>query len=112
EHRDDVACWDDVIEPPAIRRADVHELDETQCHPGAFEVPRHGEMLCSFTPRLVTMLILIGPSPAACAASIPARTFATGKSTSFMDRKTASSSESRLTVTRFRPASLRPRAFS
>src|SRR2546425_927673 len=44
-------------------------------------------MLDSFTPRLVTMLILIGARPAPCAASIPARTFATGKSTSFIARQ-------------------------
>src|SRR2546428_2714184 len=68
-------------------------------------------MLDSFTPRLVTMLILIGARPAPCAASIPARTFATGKSTSFIARKVASSSESRLTVIRLRPAAARAFAF-
>ena len=57
------------------------------------------------------MLILIGARPAAAAASMPSSTRATGKSTSFIARKVASSSESRLTVTRFRPASRRLRAF-
>ena len=61
-------------------------------------------MPLSFTPRFTTMLILIGSRPAAAAASMPSSTFATGKSASFIARKVASSSESRLTVTRFRPA--------
>ena len=51
------------------------------------------------------MLILIGPSPASCAAAIPSRTLATGKSTPFIAENVASSSESRLTVTRCSPAS-------
>ena len=63
------------------------------------------------TPRFTTMLILTGARPAAAAASMPSSTLATGKSTSFIARKVASSSESRLTVTRVRPASARPRAF-
>ena len=41
---------------------------------------------------------------------MPASTSATGKSTSFMRRKIASSSASRLTVTRCRPASFSARA--
>jgi hypothetical protein len=49
------------------------------------------------------MLTLIGASPAAAAASIPASTFSTGNSTSFIARNVASSSESRLTVTRLKP---------
>ena len=53
----------------------------------------------SFRPRLTTTFTLTG-SPAAAAASIPASTRATGKSTSFIARKTSSSSESRLTVIR------------
>ena len=65
----------------------------------------------SLVPRFTTMLTLIGASPAAAAASIPASTFATGNSTSFIARNVASSSESRLTVTRVRPASRRLRAF-
>src|SRR6185437_12550953 len=60
----------------------------------------------SFTPRFTTMFTLTGASPAASAASMPSRTRATGKSTSFIARKVSSSSESRLTVTRLRPASL------
>src|SRR6188472_37200 len=31
----------DVVEPPPVRRADVHVLDEPQCVPGAAEVARH-----------------------------------------------------------------------
>ena len=69
-----------------------------------------GTTLASFTPRLTTMLILTGASPAAAAASMPSSTFATGKSTSFICRNVASSSESRLTVMRFRPAALQRRA--
>ena len=65
-----------------------------------------GRISCALVLRLTTMLILIGPSPAACAASMPCSTSATGKSTSFMRRNTASSSPSRLTVTRCRPAAL------
>jgi hypothetical protein len=62
-----------------------------------------GTMLDSFAPRLTTMLILSGVRPALAAASMPSSTRATGKSTSFIARNVASSSESRLTVTRFRP---------
>ena len=50
------------------------------------------------------MLTLTGASPASIAASIPSRTFATGKSIPFIAPNTASSSESRLTVTRRSPA--------
>ncbi len=50
------------------------------------------------------MLTLIGASPAAAAASMPSSTRATGKSTSFMALNVSSSSASRLTVTRFKPA--------
>ncbi|MNV78698.1 hypothetical protein D3C71_1722040 [compost metagenome] len=64
-----------------------------------------GKISWSLVPRLTTMLTLMCDSPAACAASMPASTSATGKSTSFMRRNTASSRPSRLTVTRFRPAS-------
>ena len=71
-------------------------------------VPRQRSAIAStwpsFTPRLTTMLILIGPMPAAAAASMPSITLDTGKSASLMARNVASSSESRLTVTRFRPA--------
>ena len=56
------------------------------------------------------MLILSGVSPASSAASIPSSTRATGKSIPFIAPKTASSSESRLTVTRRRPASASGRA--
>src|SRR5437773_3156573 len=46
-----------------------------------------GTTLSSLTPRLTTMLILIGPSPAAAAASIPASTRSTGKPTSLTTAK-------------------------
>ena len=71
---------------------------------------RAGRSGCSLTPRLTTQLTLTG-SPTACAASMPSSTRATGKSTSFIALKIASSSESRLTVMRFRPASLSACAF-
>ena len=58
-------------------------------------------------PRLTTMLTLTGARPAASAASMPSSTSATGKSTSFIARNVASSSESSETVTRCRPASAR-----
>ena len=51
------------------------------------------------------MLTFTGSRPASWAAAIPSRTLATGKSTPFIAAKTASSSESRLTVTRRSPAS-------
>ena len=51
-------------------------------------------------------------SPASAAASIPSSTLDTGKSTSFISRKVASSSESRLTVTRCRPAAASACAFA
>ena len=53
----------------------------------------------SLTPRLTTALTLTGQAGLR-AASIPSSTRATGKSTSFIARKVASSSESRLTLTR------------
>ena len=69
-----------------------------------------GRISRSFTPRLTTMLILIGARPASAAASMPSSTFATGKSTSFIARKIPSSRASRLTVTRDSPAILSSRA--
>ena len=51
------------------------------------------------------------PKPAWRAASIPANTSVTGKSTSFMLRNTASSKPSKLTVTRCKPAALSAIAF-
>ena len=69
-----------------------------------------GRIWLSLVPRLTTMLTLTGDRPACCAASMPASTSATGKSTSFMRRNTASSRPSRLTVTRSSPASRSERA--
>ena len=66
-----------------------------------------GTISWSLVPRRTTMLTLIGPRPTRCAASMPASTSATAKSTSFMRRNTASSMASRLTVTRCRPASFK-----
>ena len=62
-----------------------------------------GTTLSSLTPRLTTAFTFTG-SPAAAAASIPSSTRWTGKSPSLSAAKTASSSESRLTVMRLRPA--------
>ena len=62
-----------------------------------------GTTLDSLIPRRTTMLTLTGASPASIAAAIPSSTLATGKSIPFIAPKTASSSESRLTVTRCRP---------
>jgi hypothetical protein len=61
---------------------------------------------------LTTALTFSGDSPAARAASMPSSTRATGKSTSFIARNVASSSASRLTVARRRPAAASARAFS
>ena len=57
----------------------------------------------SLTPRWTTMFTLTG-RPAAAAASMPSSTRCTGKRTSFIRWNTSSSSESRLTVIRSRPA--------
>ena len=77
-------------------------------------VPRKCEAIsrieCSFSPRLITAFTFTG-SPAAAAASIPSSTRCTGKSTSFIARNVSSSSESRLTVTRSRPAAASAAAF-
>ncbi len=64
-----------------------------------------GTIDSSLIPRRTTMLILTGVKPASSAAPIPSSTLATGKSTPFIAPNVASSSESRLTVTRLRPAS-------
>ncbi len=64
-----------------------------------------GTMLDSLIPRRTTMLTLTGARPASIAAAIPSSTRSTGKSIPFIAPKTASSSESRLTVTRRSPAS-------
>ena len=60
--------------------------------------------VASFTPRRTTALSSTGARPAASAASMPRRTSVTGTSESLMVRKTCASRESRLTVTRRRPA--------
>ena len=70
-----------------------------------------GTISPSLTPRCTTILTFTGAKPAASAASMPASTSATGKSASFMRRKMVSSSASRLTVMRLRPASARDFAF-
>jgi hypothetical protein len=69
-----------------------------------------GRTLPSLIPRRTTMFTLIGASPASNAASMPSSTFATGNSIPFIAPKTASSSESRLTVTRRSPPSASGRA--
>ncbi len=64
----------------------------------------------SLTPRLTTALTFTF-RPAAAAAAIPSSTRLTGKPTSFIARNVASSSESRLTVTRRSPAAASASAF-
>ena len=87
----------------------MYSMKRTMC-----PVPRKRRAMSStwvsLTPRLTTMFTLIGASPAAAAASMPSSTFATGKSTSFMARNVASSSESRLTVMRSEPLVVRVRS--
>ena len=73
-----------------------------------------GKIWLTLVRRLTTILTLrpvnspltSSPKPASLAAAMPSSTSATGKSTSFISRNTASSRPSKLTVTRFRPASL------
>ena len=54
----------DVVHAPAVGRADVHELDEAQdvaaCRGSGAP---SATIVWSFTPRLTTMLILIGARP-------------------------------------------------
>ena len=101
---DDLGGGHDIVHPPAVRRADVHELDEAHGVARPAEAAGDVEDRASFRPRLTTTLTFTG-RPASAAASIPASTRATGKSTSFIARNTSSSSESRLTVMRVSPAS-------
>ena len=58
---DDLGGGHDVVEPPAVRRADVHELDEAQ---GCGGVPRKwrasSTIPSSLTPRLTTALTFTG----------------------------------------------------
>src|SRR5207247_8123880 len=41
DRRDDLTRGDDVIQPPAVGRTDVHVLDEPEDATGAAEKPRH-----------------------------------------------------------------------
>ena len=91
--------------PPAVRRADVHVLDEAHDVAGAAEVAREVDDVWSLTPRWTTALTLSGLEPGLGGRLDALEHRATGKPTSFIARKTSSSSESRLTVTRRRPAS-------
>ena len=77
----------DVVEAPAVGRADVHVLDEAHDVARAAEVRASSSTWSSFTPRLTTALILTGagrprPPPRSRRARAP-----TGKSTSFIARK-------------------------
>ncbi len=72
--------------------------------------PASATIPSSFAPRLTTAFTFTR-RPAAAAASIPSSTRCTGKSTSFSARNVASSIESRLTVTRSRPARASASAF-
>ena len=69
-----------------------------------------GTRSCSFTPRLTTMLILIGLRPASPASSMARSTGSTGNPMSFIEENTASSTASRLTVSRPSPAARKERA--
>ena len=95
---------------PLVSPTSMYSMKRTMC-PLPLKCRAMGTIESSLTPRFTTMLILSGARPAAAAARCPASTSATGKSTSFMRRNVASSSESRLTVTRLRPASRRLCAF-
>jgi hypothetical protein len=81
-----------LVHAPAVGRADVHELDEAQDVAAVIGSGAPAARSPSLVPRLTTMLTLIGARPAAAAASMPSSTSPTGKSTSFMRLKTASSS--------------------
>ena len=65
DRRDQVLGRDDLVEPPAVRMADVHVLDEAQDHARS-RAPSAaiGTMLVSLMPRRTTMLTLTGASPA------------------------------------------------
>ena len=95
---EDLRGGDDVVEAPAVRVADVHVLDEAQGVAAAVEEARHRQDAVLVDAALDDHVHLDRRRPAAAAASMPARTRATGKSTSFRTRKTSSSSASRLTV--------------
>ncbi len=84
---DDLGRRNDLVEPPAVRVADVHVLDEAEDVPPLAEraAPSAG-CSCSLTPRLTTMFTFTG-RPAAAAASMPSSTRSTGKSTSFIARE-------------------------
>ena len=58
----------------------------------------------SLTPRCTTALSLMGAKPASCARAIPARTRSMGMPSPFIRAKVSGSVESRLTVTRRKPA--------
>ena len=91
--------------PPAVRVADVHVLDEAQdVAASRGSAAPSARIAVVVHAALHDHVHLDRARPAAAAASIPSSTRATGKSTSFIARKVASSSESRLTVTRSSPA--------
>ena len=104
---DDLGRRDNIVKLPAVGRADIHELDEAQDAASAVEVAGHRDNAVFVDPALDHHVDLDRPeadflAPPRCRL----RTRPTGNATSFMARKTVSSSESRLTVTRFKPASL------
>jgi hypothetical protein len=102
----DLRGWDHIVEAPAVGDTDVHVLDEPQDVAAVPKCAAIGTIAWSLTPRLTTMLILTGESPAPAAASMPSSTRETGNLTWLIAANVSSSSASRLTVTRVRPASL------
>ena len=89
----------------------MYSMKRTMC-PLPRKCRAKSTIVWSLTPRCTTMLTFTGVSPARLPRSMPSSTRATGKSTSFIARKTVSSSESRLTVTRSSPASFSSPAIS
>ncbi len=85
---------------PLVVPTSMYSMNRSTC-PVCRKCAAIGRMDCSFTPRRTTMFTLTGASPAAAAAAMAASTRATGNRASL---NMSSSSESRLTVTRRRPA--------
>ncbi len=88
----------------------MYSMKRTMC-PVPLKCRAISTTACSFTPRCTTAFTFTGPSPASAADSIPSSTAATGKPTSFIFWNVGSSSASRLTVTRSKPAEASDLAF-
>ena len=101
---------DHVGQLPAVGVADIHVLDVANDVSGTAELPGHGNDLVFVTAPLDHHVHLDRARPASAAASMARSTPSTGKLTSLIRLKTASSRASRLTVMRPSPASRRERA--